>query len=330
MNFADRLQTRIDELGNPSCLGLDPVLSYIPESLAAKIKKERGEGAGLVRELLAAYCCALIDAVDGIIPAVKPQIAYFEQYGPEGILAFHDVVNYARDKKMIVIVDAKRNDIGSTADAYARAFLAGEMKADENGGFHADQKLQALSVSRKSLREARGFNADALTVNGYLGIDGIQPFIDACDVGGRGIFVLCRTSNPSAGDLQDLKLADGRLVYEAMADLIKAWGEPLIGASGFSSIGAVVGATWPEEARAIRKRLPQTFFLVPGYGAQGGKADGAVAGFSESGKGAIVNAARSLMLAWKKHNMPEDQFAEACKKEALEMREALRVALANR
>lgn len=308
MNFADRLQTRIDELGNPSCLGLDPVLSYIPESLAVKIKKELGEGAGLVRELLTTYCCSLIDAVDGIIPAVKPQIAYFEQYGPEGILAFHDIVNYARDKEMIVIVDAKRNDIGSTADAYARAFLK-----DESGA-----------------TEASGFNADALTVNGYLGIDGIQPFIDACDVGGRGIFVLCRTSNPSAGDLQDLKLADGRLVYEAMADLIKAWGEPLIGASGFSSIGAVVGATWPEEARAIRKRLPETFFLVPGYGAQGGKADGAVAGFSESGKGAIVNAARSLMLAWKKYNMPEDQFAEACEKEALEMREALRVALANR
>ncbi|HNZ63278.1 MAG TPA: orotidine-5'-phosphate decarboxylase [Bacillota bacterium] len=307
MNFADRLQERIDALGNPSCLGLDPMLSYIPEAFAERIRMECGGGAGIVRELLARYCSALIDAVTDIIPAVKPQIAYFEQYGPEGILAFHDVVRYARRREMIVIVDAKRNDIGSTAEAYARAFLR------ESGA--------ELSPA---------FNADALTVNGYLGIDGIRPFVDACGAEGRGIFVLCRTSNPSAGDLQDLKLADGRFVYEAMADLIHSWGEPLIGTSGFSSVGAVVGATWPEEARAIRKRLPHTFFLIPGYGAQGGKADGAVAGFSESGRGAVVNAARSLMLAWKKHNLPEAQFAEACRREALEMRDALRLALAAR
>lgn len=335
-NFADRLQARIDEMNNPTCLGLDPMLSYLPESLLQKYDCRQEEGIYLA---LSSFCGDLILAVADIVPAIKPQMAYFEQYGLGGLSALQSIINLAKDQGLLVILDGKRNDIGSTAAAYSRAYLSApgpcapkqeNRKSNNSGQYAQDQTSHKPDNSGQySQEQAKAFlAADALTVNGYLGSDGIEPFLEQCRAHGKGIFVLCRTSNPSAGDLQDLKLTDGRLVYEAMADLIAAWGEDLTGASGISSVGAVVGATWPEQAAALRRRMPRSFFLIPGFGAQGGTADDAVAGFDRSGRAGIVNASRSLMLAWKKHGPNHDAFAAACRREAIAMRDSLSAALA--
>ncbi|HOO61666.1 MAG TPA: orotidine-5'-phosphate decarboxylase, partial [Bacillota bacterium] len=257
------------------------------------------------------YNRQLIDAVYDIIPAIKPQFAYYEMYGIHGIAALRKTIQYAHDKGMLVIGDAKRNDIGSTATAYANAII-GETK-----------------IINDTTPEM--FGCDAITVNGYLGIDGVKPFIDVAKEKGKGIFVLVRTSNPSAGDLQDLKLEDGRYVYEAMADKVEEWGKELIGESGISSLGAVVGATWPEQAKAVRERMPHAFVLVPGYGAQGGSGSDAVASFTADGKGGIVNASRSLMCAWKKRTDLEPmEFKKATRDEAIRMRNDLQEALKSR
>lgn len=355
-NFADRLQERIDEMNNPTCLGLDPMLSYLPESLLQKYDCRQEEGIYLA---LNSFCSDLILAVADIIPAIKPQMDYFEQYGLGGLSALQSIINLAKDQGMLVILDGKRNDISSTAAAYSRAYLSASEPNDHdlntpqasiaeqgseksNSAEHENckpnnpEQYAQDQTSRKpdnsgqsSQEQTKAFlAADALTVNGYLGSDGIEPFLEHCRTHGKGIFALCRTSNPSAGDLQDLELTDGRLVYEAMADLIAAWGEDLIGTSGISSVGAVVGATWPEQAAALRRRMPRSFFLIPGFGAQGGTADDAVAGFDRSGRAGIVNASRSLMLAWKKHGPNHNAFAAACRREAIAMRDSLRAALA--
>ncbi len=308
MNFADRLQNAIDKTKNPTVLGLDPNLDYLPPSLLAdyrEITPDPIQAAGLA---LSAYNRRLLDALAGIVPAVKLQAAFYEQYGLAGIRALLESIEYARAKSYLVIVDGKRNDIGSTAAAYARAYL-GETS-------YTDQLQQAA------------FAADALTINAYLGSDGIMPFLEQCEKRDKGAFVLVRTSNPSAGELQDLRLADGRLVYEAMADLVAGWGKQLVGQSGFSSLGAVVGATWPEQAASLRRRMPAAFILVPGYGAQGATARDAVASFTKDGRGSIVNASRSLMLAYKKHGFAHDLFDLAAQKEALAMRADLQKALA--
>lgn len=308
MNFADRLQNAIDKTNNPTVLGLDPNLDYLPPALVAdyrEITSDPIQAAGLA---LFAYNRRLLDALAGIVPAVKLQAAFYEQYGLAGIRALQESIEYARTKSYLIIVDGKRNDIGSTAAAYARAYL---------GETHYTDQLQEAA-----------FAADALTINAYLGSDGIRPFLEQCDKRGKGAFVLVRTSNPSAGELQDLRLADGRLVYEAMADLVADWGEQLVGKSGFSSLGAVVGATWPEQAASLRQRMPAAFILVPGYGAQGATAQDAVASFTKDGRGSIVNASRSLMLAYKKHGFTHDLFDLAAQKEALAMRSDLQKALA--
>ena len=249
----------------------------------------------------------LIDSVADIIPAIKPQVAYYEKYGSHGMNALRQTIHYARKAGMLVIADGKRNDIGSTAQAYAGAWL-GENRMPDGSS-------------------AAQFDADALTINGYLGIDGVEPFMKVCQERGKGIFILVRTSNPSAGDLQDLVLSDGRTVYEAMAGKVAAWGDALTGESGYSSVGAVVGATWPLQASKLRKLMPKAFILVPGYGAQGATAQDAANSFGPDGRGAIVNASRSLMLAWKKHQMNHDDFAAATRREALIMKADLRQAL---
>lgn len=354
-NFADRLQERIDEMGNPTCLGLDPMLSYLPESLLQKYDCRQEEGIYLA---LSSFCSELIMAVADIVPAIKPQMAYFEQYGLGGLRALQSIIALAKAQGMLVILDGKRNDIGSTAAAYSRAYLStsgpndhelntSQASVAEQGSkksnnaehencrpnnpvqYAQDQTSRKTDNSgRYSQEQAKTFlAADALTVNGYLGSDGIKPFLELCQANDKGIFVLCRTSNPSAGDLQDLELTDGRLVYEAMADLIASWGQDLIGSSGISSVGAVVGATWPAQAAALRRRMPHTFFLIPGFGAQGGTAADAVAGFDRNGRAGIVNASRSLMLAWKKHGPDHAAFASACRQEAIAMRDSLRTAL---
>jgi orotidine-5'-phosphate decarboxylase len=310
VNFADRLQDQIDKLNNPTVIGLDPLLEYVPENLRNYFLQncdDPGMAAGLA---IYEYNRRIIDSVHDIIPAVKPQLAYFEQYGTHGSEALKQTISYAKQKGMIVIADGKRNDIGSTAQAYANAIF-GDGPTDSDSG-------------------RSGLTADSATLNAYLGLDGIEPFLQSCRQHGKGVFILVRTSNPSAGDLQDQILQDGRTVYEAMADKVNEWGNDLIGQSGYSSVGAVVGATWPGQAISLRKRMPKVMMLVPGYGAQGATADNAVAGFSAEGRGGIVNASRSLMQAWKKHGMDHELFDIACRKEAIIMKNELNRALSKR
>lgn len=306
-NFADRLSKRIQETGNPAIMGLDPVLDYIPDSILSYFRAQCTDPAMASGLAIYEFNRRLIDGVADLIPAIKPQLAYYEQYGVHGLEALRQTIHYAQGKGMLVVADGKRNDIGSTAEAYARAWLG-----------------ETLLIDGSS---AAIHGADALTVNAYLGLDGIQPFIDLCQRGGKGIFILVRTSNPSAGDLQDLILSDGRPVYEAMASKVAEWGEALTGNCGYSSVGAVVGATWPLQASRLRKLMPKTLILVPGYGAQGATAEDAANSFGPDGGGAIVNASRSLMMAWKKQQMDHEEFDQAARREALRMKADLRQAL---
>ena len=311
-NFADELVKRIEELDNPTVMGLDPRLDYVPQEIQTKWMMEYPTNNDkATAEAIYEFNCGLIESVCDMVPAVKLQIAYYEMYGVRGIEVFKRTIDYARAHGMLVIADAKRNDIGSTAQAYAEALIGKTLLND-------------------GVEEVK-FGADAVTVNGYLGIDGVKPFIDVCKRDGRGIFTLVRTSNPSAADLQDLELKDGRTVYQAMADSVNDWGKELIGESGFSSIGAVVGATVPQQAVEARKRMPNALILVPGYGAQGAGPDAAVASFTKDGRGSIVNASRSLMCAWKNSTeFKPKQFMKATRQEAISMKTLLGVALQNR
>ena len=311
-NFADCLVKKIAELDNPTVIGLDPKLEYIPDHIkhyAEQLFPE--EPTKATAKAIWIFNKEIIDQCCDIVPAVKLQFAYYEMYGVDALKTMLLTVRYAQKQGMLVIGDCKRNDIGSTATAYAEAILG---KTD-------------LLLNDKM--EMSGF--DACTVNAYLGIDGVKPFIDVAKVEGKGLFCLVRTSNPSAGDFQDLKLEDGRFLYEAVASKVSEWGEDLIGEEGFSSVGAVVGATWPEQAVALRKLMPKTFILVPGYGAQGAGADAAVAGFTADGKGGIVNSSRAIMTAWKKReDLAPEQFGLAARDEALDMKEKLNAALKDR
>jgi len=264
-HFADRLLEAIRQKGSPVCVGLDPVYDRLPDAL-------KGEDDDVVEQLdqIEAFCLQLLELVAPFVPAIKPQSAYFEVFGSEGVSVYEACVERAHSLGMVVIGDVKRNDIGSTAQAYA----AGHLRPDDE------------------------FCVDAVTVNGYLGSDGIKPFIDQATPAGKGLFVLVRTSNPSARELQDLT-ADGKKIYEHMAALVASLGSASVGACGYSNVGAVVGATYPDEARALRQIMPQQIFLVPGYGAQGGTAADAAASFKPDGTGAIVNASRSVIFAHK-------------------------------
>ncbi len=311
-NFADQLVRRIAELDNPTVMGLDPKLDYIPQLLIDQAKDEYPDDM----EKASAHAIwlfnkALIDAVCDIVPAIKPQFAYYELYGIEAVKVLNKTIEYAQSKEMLVIGDCKRNDIGATSTAYAEGIIG---------------STEIIGGERVSMT-----GCDCATVNAYLGIDGVKPFLDVCSRDGKGIFILVRTSNPSAGDLQDLELKDGRKVYEAMAQLVNTWGSELVGEEGFSSVGAVVGATWPEQAVEARKLMPNNLILVPGYGAQGAGPDSAVASFTKDGRGSIVNASRSLMCAWKKREdlQPED-FAQATRDEAIDMKTKLNNALKDR
>jgi len=311
-SFADRLLERIKDLDNPTVMGLDPRLEYIPEEITTRWNNDLSSDPELASAMaIYEFNQILINSVCDIIPAIKPQFAYYEMYGTTAIETLRKTIRYAQSKGMLVIADAKRNDIGTTATAYAEGIIGSTTLTDGNN---------------KSM-----FGADAVTVNGYLGIDGIKPFTDVCMRDGKGIFALVHTSNPSAGDLQDMELSDGRKVYELMADKVNEWGQDLIGESGFSSVGAVAGATWPEQAVEIRKRMPNSLILVPGYGAQGAGPDAAVASFTKEGTGSIVNASRSLMCAWKKRDdLNPLEFGNATRDEALDMKDKLNAALKNR
>ena len=299
----DVLQEKIRRKKNPTVAGLDPKLDYIPEFIKDEAFAKYGKTLKGTAEAYRLFCRGLIDALWEVVPAVKPQSAYFEVLGSAGIAALEDVVAYAKEKDLYVIMDAKRGDIGTTCEAYAQAYLGG------------------ISLEGEEL--LCPFDCDSVTVNGYLGTDGIRPFTELCKKREKSIFLLVKTSNPSSIELQDL-IAGSRSVHIAMADLAVRLTdkEQLEGKSGFSSIGAVVGATHPEDLQNLRKKYPQLFFLVPGYGAQGGRAKDVRFAFDQLGHGAIVNSSRGIMCAWKK---TEDQtgrnYQEAARAEAIRMRD---------
>lgn len=306
-NFADRLIEAIKKKGNPICVGLDPRLDKIPDSIKRKALNQKDKSpTTMAVDAILEFNKGIIDAVADIVPVVKPQIAFYEIYGHNGIWCYEQTLKYAQDKGLITIADAKRNDIGSTAEAYAQAYL-GEVAMFEN----ENEVIQPI------------FDADSLTVNPYLGWDGIKPFIDECHKYGKGIFVLVKTSNKSSGDLQDLEMKNGKSVYEIMGGLVDSWGADDVGESGYNSVGAVVGATYPEQARKLRKIMPQTIFLVPGYGAQGGSAVDVRPCFNKDGLGAIVNNSRGITFAYEKQGLMADAYAEAARTAVMEMKKDL-------
>ena len=298
MSF-ERLIEKIDRLDNPTVAGLDPKLEMVPAFIQEECFARETNPLQAAANAILAFNKALIDALYDIVPAVKPQCAYYELLGFYGVQALAETIAYAKNKGMFVITDGKRNDIGTTMTAYAQAQL-GEIEVQG--------------------RKAEPFGSDALTVNGYLGTDGIAPLLDICKQRDKGIFVLVKTSNPSSGELQDLQI-QGEEVYCLMGRMCEKWGEDTIDRFGYSAVGAVVGATYPTQLATLRHKMPHTFFLVPGYGAQGGGAADIAGAFDAKGRGAVINASRSIMTAWKKENCPPEEFAQAARREALRMKE---------
>ncbi len=292
----DILIEKIKEKNNPTVAGLDPKADYIPEEIKKNAFEKYGETFEGISAAILEFNKILIDSLYDIVPAVKPQAAYYEMYGVPGIQCMHDTIEYAKSKGMYVILDAKRGDIGTTSEAYATAYL-GKTQVGEN-------KFEA-------------YGADCMTINPYLGTDGVAPFIKECAENNKGVFILVKTSNKSSGEIQDLK-SGGKHIYEHMAELVKTWGSDLIGTNGYSSAGAVVGATYPEQAATLRAIMPRTYFLVPGYGAQGGGAKDVAPCFNKDGLGAIVNASRSIMCAYMKNG---GSVGEAARAEAIRMRD---------
>ena len=299
----DRLLEKMVEKQNPTVAGLDPKLSYIPEYIREESYGKFGKTLEGAADALLAFNKGLIDGLCDIVPAVKPQAAYYEMYGWQGVRTLAETIAYAKSKGMFVITDGKRNDIGATMQAYACAHL-GETEVE-------GEAIEA-------------FGADALTVNGYLGTDGIDPLLAVCGEKDKGIFVLVKTSNPSSGEFQDQMLhAMYEPLYRAMGSMCQHWGQKLPGKYGYSGVGAVVGATYPKQLKELRKALPDTIFLVPGYGAQGGAAADVAQGFDKNGLGAIVNSSRGIMCAWQKENCDPKDFAGAARREALRMRDEI-------
>ena len=272
-----KLINKIQKTKAPIVVGLDPMLSYVPEHIQKKAFAEYGETLEGAAEAIWQFNKEIVDKTYDLIPAVKPQIAMYEQFGIEGLKAYKKTVDYCKSKDLVVIGDIKRGDIGSTSAAYAVGHLG---------------KVQVGS------KTYAGFDEDFATVNPYLGSDGVKPFIDVCKQENKGLFILVKTSNPSSGEFQDQKI-DGKPLYELVGEKVAQWGEEHMGESGYSYVGAVVGATYPEQGEILRKVMPKSFILVPGYGAQGGKGKDLVHFFNEDGLGAIVNSSRGIIAAYK-------------------------------
>lgn len=295
----NKLVKKISEQNAPVVVGLDPMLKYVPEHIQKAAYEQYGETLKGAAEAIWQFNKAIIDNIYDIVPAVKPQVAMYEQFGLEGMEAFKKTVDYCHEKDMVVIGDVKRGDIGSTSEAYAVAHLG---------------KVQVGS------KKIAAFDEDFATVNPYLGSDGIKPFINVCKEENKGIFILVKTSNPSSGEFQD-RLIDGKPLYEHVGAKVAEWGEECMG-DNYSYVGAVVGATYPEMGRTLRKIMPKAYILVPGYGAQGGKAEDLKAFFNEDGLGAIVNSSRGIIAAYKKEEYAkfgEKNFAEASRQAAIDM-----------
>ncbi len=307
-NFADRLIEAIKKKGNPICVGLDPRLEQIPAHIKAKALEGESTPMRAAAEAILEFNKGIIDAVYDIVPVVKPQIAFYEIFGADGVWAYEETLKYAKVRGLLTIADAKRNDIGSTAEAYAQAFL-GEVELFEG----ANEIITPV------------FDADSITINPYLGWDGIKPFMAECDRYGKGIFVLVKTSNPSSGDFQDLKIESGETLYEIVGHLVESWGANELGKSGYSFLGAVVGATYPDQARKLRAIMPRSIFLVPGYGAQGGAAEDVKPCFNDDGLGAIINNSRGIIFAYEKlEGFDGQSYAEAARRACELMRDDLK------
>ena len=294
----NQLIANIKKTGAPIVVGLDPMLKYIPEHIQKKAFAEFGETLEGAAEAIWQFNKEIVDKTYDLIPAVKPQIAMYEQFGIPGLVAFKKTVDYCKSKGLVVIGDIKRGDIGSTSSAYAVGHIG---------------KVQVGSKTYAP------FDEDFVTVNPYLGSDGVKPFMDVCKEEKKGIFVLVKTSNLSSGELQDRSL-EGRPLYAAMGEMCEKWGEDLPGVYGYSGVGAVVGATYPEQLRYLRDVLPTTFFLIPGYGAQGAGAKDIAGAFDKNGLGGIVNSSRGIMCAYQKEKCDEHDYAEAARREAIRMR----------
>lgn len=295
----NKLVAEIKKKDAPVVVGLDPMLGYLPEHLTKKAFEEFGETLEGAAEAIWQYNKGIVDAVYDLIPAVKPQIAMYEQFGIPGMMAFKKTVDYCKEKGLVVIGDIKRGDIGSTSTAYAVGHLG---------------KVTVGS------RQYYGFDEDFVTVNPYLGSDGVNPFIDVCKEEKKGIFVLVKTSNPSSGEFQD-RLIDGRPLYELVGEKVAEWGSQCMG-DDYSYVGCVVGATYPEMGKILRKIMPKTYILVPGYGAQGGKASDLAPYFNKDGLGAIVNSSRGIICAYKQEKYAKfgaGNYAEASRQAVIDM-----------
>ena len=295
----NKLVEEIKKKNAPIVVGLDPMLNYVPQQIQKAAFEEYGETLEGAAEAIWQFNKGIVDATYDLIPAVKPQIAMYEQFGLPGMAAFKKTVDYCKEKGLIVIGDVKRGDIGSTSSAYAVGHI-GSVKVGSN--------------------VCRGFNTDFITVNPYLGTDGIKPFVNVCNDEDRGLFVLVKTSNPSSGEFQD-RLVDGRPLYELVAEKVVEWGEASMDGD-YSNVGAVVGATYPEMSKILRKLMPKTYFLVPGYGAQGGTAKDLMHCFNEDGLGAVVNSSRGIIAAYKQEKYAKfgpEHFAEASRQAVIDM-----------
>ena len=299
MSFEPLIE-KIREKNNPTVMGLDPVLDYIPQYIRDKAVSEYGDTFKAAGEAIFEFNKGLIDAAAELVPAVKPQSAFYEMYGIEGLIALERTIEYAKAAGLYIILDVKRNDIGSTAEAYAKAFIG---------------ETQLFNSSAKATP------VDCVTVNPYLGIDGVKPFIDIAAENDKSMFILVKTSNKSSGDFQDLEIGDGTL-YRKVGAKVEEWGAPYVSESGYSPCGAVVGATYPKQLTELRAAMPHTFFLIPGYGAQGGGASDVAASFDKNGGGAIVNSSRALMCAYKGKG-DDDNYAKYTREAVIEMRDAL-------
>lgn len=308
----NRLIDKIKKTGAPIVVGLDPMMKFVPEHIQKAAFAEQGETLEGAAEAIWQYNKGIVDAIYDLVPAVKPQVAMYEQFGIPGLIAFKKTVDYCKEKGLIVIGDVKRGDIGSTSEAYAVGHLG------------------KVTVGSKSYY---GFDEDFVTVNPYLGSDGISPFMKVCKEEKKGIFVLVKTSNPSSGEFQD-QMIDEKHLYEMVGEKVYKWGLECMPEEGnYSYVGAVVGATYPEQGRILRKIMPKTFILVPGYGAQGGKGADLVHFFNEDGLGAIINSSRGIIAAYQQEKYAKydaKHYAEASRAAVLDMKEDIAQALAAR
>ena len=302
----NKLNAKMKQMNAPVVVGLDPMLSYIPEHIMTKAINDFGETLEAAGEAIFEYNKGIVDAIYDIVPAVKPQVAMYEQFGIPGMIAYKKTIDYCKSKDLVIIGDVKRGDIGSTSEAYAIGHLG------------------KVTIGSKTYA---GFDEDFATVNPYLGTDGIKPFVDVCKKENKGIFVLVKTSNPSSGEFQD-RLVDGRPLYEFVGEQVAKWGEDCMG-DGYSYVGAVVGATYPEQGKILRKIMPKTLILVPGYGAQGGQGKDLVHYFNEDGLGAIVNSSRGIICAYKQDRYSSYgslNYADAARQASIDMIEDITTA----